>query len=93
MSKFGKELLKSMDEAIAIARGEADPSTYVVHVPAEVDVRAIRHKTGLSQNAFARKFGISASNLKNWEQGIRTPEGPARVLLTIIDREPECGGR
>jgi putative transcriptional regulator len=41
----------------------------------------------MSQNDFAEQFGISAATLRNWELGRRQPEGPARVLLTIIDRE------
>ena len=90
MTALGKRLIKAAKEARAIARGDAERSTYRVHVPLDVDVRAIRAKLGLSQNAFASKFGISPANLKNWEQGIRAPEGPARVLLTIIDHEPEA---
>ena len=42
----------------------------------------------MSQNAFADQFGISPATLRNWEQGRRQPDGLARVLLTIIDREP-----
>jgi len=93
MTTLGKRLIKAAKEARAIARGDAERSTYRVHVPSDVDVRdvrAIRTKLGLSQNAFASKFGISPANLKNWEQGIRAPEGAARVLLTIIDHEPEA---
>ncbi|MBI3695349.1 MAG: helix-turn-helix domain-containing protein [Acidobacteria bacterium] len=44
----------------------------------------------MSQGAFAARFGISPATLRNWEQGRRLPEGPARVLLAIIDREPEA---
>ena len=52
------------------------------------DVAAIRSKTGLSQPAFARSIGISLGTLKNWEQGRRRPEGPARVPLALIDKRP-----
>ena len=47
---------------------------------------AIRAKTGLSQDRFARAFQISPYTLRNWEQGRRVPEGPARALLLAIDR-------
>lgn len=57
---------------------------------APVDVAAIRAKSGLSQERFAAVFGISLSTLRNWEQGRRAPEGPARVLLQVIDHEPEA---
>jgi putative transcriptional regulator len=53
-----------------------------------VDVVAIRAKTGLSQERFARAFRISPHTLRNWEQGRRVPEGPALVLLQAIDRAP-----
>lgn len=52
-----------------------------------LDVRAVRAKTGLSQEQFAETFGVSVATLRNWEQGRRTPEGAARVLLTVIDRD------
>jgi putative transcriptional regulator len=55
-----------------------------------LDVAAIRKKTGLSQERFARAFQISPHTLRNWEQGRRIPEGPARALLLAIDRDPEA---
>jgi DNA-binding transcriptional regulator YiaG len=57
-------------------------------VPPQVDVRAIRERLGLSQARFAARFGFSAAAVRQWEQGRRKPHGPARVLLTIIAREP-----
>ena len=56
MSKLGKRLIKAAKSAQVIARGEADPKTYKVHVPAHLDVRAIRTKLKMSQNAFAARF-------------------------------------
>jgi len=53
-----------------------------------LDVRGVRTKTGLSQDQFAETFGVSVATLRNWEQGRRAPEGAARVLLTVIDRDP-----
>jgi DNA-binding transcriptional regulator YiaG len=58
--------------------------------PERVDVRAIRTKLKLSQAEFAARFGFSAAAVRQWEQGRRYPHGPARVLLTIIDREPNA---
>ena len=58
--------------------------------PTQVDVRAIREKLSLSQSEFAARFGFTASAVRQWEQGRRYPHGPARVLLTIIDREPNA---
>jgi len=55
-----------------------------------LDVAAIRAKTGLSQDRFSRAFQISPHTLRNWEQGRRVPEGPARALLLAIDRDPKA---
>ena len=90
MSALGKRLIKAAREARAIARGEADPSTYRVHVPAEVDVKLIRRRLKLTQAEFARRFGIPPGTLRDWEQGRRHPEGPARALLLVIQHEPKA---
>ena len=59
-----------------------------VHVPREVDVAAIRKATDLSQDVFASRIGVAVGTLRNWEQGRRRPEGPARVLLALLERNP-----
>jgi putative transcriptional regulator len=55
---------------------------------AEVDVRAVRARTGLSQAKFAELLSIEVSTLRNWEQGRREPTGPARALLRAIHNDP-----
>ena len=55
-----------------------------------LDVRAIRTKLKMSQNAFAARFGILPSTLRDWEQNRRHPDGAARVLLMVIDKEPDA---
>jgi putative transcriptional regulator len=45
-------------------------------------------REGLSQEQFAAAFGVSLGTVRNWEQGRRTPDGPARVLLTVIEKSP-----
>ena len=70
--------------------GEADTRRYRVHVPDRVDVRAIRSKLGLTQEAFAGRFGFSVNTLRHWEQGKRQPEGPTRAYLLVIDRAPNA---
>ena len=69
---------------------DGDRAGFAVHAiqVSNPDVAAIRGRTGLSQPAFARSIGISLGTLKNWEQGRRRPEGPARVLLALIDKRP-----
>ena|ERR1700722_13870485 len=85
----GSEIIEAMQNAVAYAKGDHGMGrAHAVLVPPRIDVKQVRHKLGLSQNDFAEKFGIKTATLRNWEQGRRQPEGPARVLLTIIDREP-----
>ncbi len=54
------------------------------------DARAIRKATGLTQQAFAWRYGFDVSALRDWEQGRRTPDRSARVLLAIIKYEPKA---
>lgn len=80
-------LLQGMDEARRFLAGE-DVAGLRVHFPRGGDVAAIRKRTGLSQAAFARQIGVSVGTLRNWEQGRRCPDGPARVLLALLDKDP-----
>ena len=75
------------------ARGLDDVDSETVHVPRDVDARAIRQKLGLTQGAFAARFGIPVATLRDWERRRRRPEGPGRVLLTVIEREPDAVSR
>ncbi|MCB8879582.1 helix-turn-helix domain-containing protein [Acidisoma cellulosilytica] len=52
-------------------------------------VKAIRRKVARSAKAFEERFGIPAATLNNWEQGRREPDPAARLLLRVIEREPE----
>ncbi len=60
-----------------------------VITPRLPDVRAIRRRLGLSQAQFARRFGFSLRTIQEWEQGRAIPDGPARVLLRVIERSPK----
>lgn len=88
MSEAGSRILRSVKHARAYARGEATEG-FVAHVPASVDVKAIRTKLGLSQESFGLRFGFSPAAVRDWEQHRRQPEQAARVLLLVIDRNPE----
>lgn len=84
---IGQELLDAMHEAIEHARGEIDLQEHEVE---DIDVRALRKRLKMSQSEFAIFCGVNVHTLRNWEQGRRHPEGPARVLLLVVDREPEA---
>jgi putative transcriptional regulator len=81
-----KKVARDLREAIAHVKGEGTGA--VVHFAQDGDVGAVREKTELSQEDFARTFGVSLGTLRNWEQGRRVPDRPARVLLTLINRDP-----
>jgi putative transcriptional regulator len=81
------KIAEGLNEALAIARGEAKPAR--LHVPSEIDVRAIRAKLGMSQEDFAAVFGFTVEQIKNWEQGRSRPLGGVRAYLMIIDRDPK----
>jgi putative transcriptional regulator len=83
------ELLESVQQMDAIARGARKPSRVRV-VDASVEVKAIRAKTKLSQAQFARLLNVDVATLRNWEQGRRKPQGPARALLKAVDRDPKA---
>ena len=90
MSKIGNELIQSLEEAAAFVKGTGVKANYRVHVPSDLDVKAIRTKLKLTQAAFAERFGFSVKNIRNWEQGARQPEGPARAYLVVIGQDPEA---
>lgn len=83
-----EELLTSVRQAGRIRRGTLKPSRVTAFRPA--DVRAVRAKLGTSQTQFALMIGVSVATLRNWEQGRRTPDGPALALLRVAARNPKA---
>jgi putative transcriptional regulator len=84
------KIMEGLDQARAYLEGTADRRRYRVHVPEKVDVRKIRARLGLSQEAFAATYGFALSAVRDWEQGRRRPERSARILLKIVEKEPEA---
>jgi putative transcriptional regulator len=83
------KILTGARQALAYARGELTEG-FVVHVPEEFDVKALRRKLGMSQSRFAASFGFGLDAVPSWEQGRRRPEGAARVLLPEEARRAYC---
>lgn len=83
-----EELKQSLREANLIKRGKLKPKRRF-QVNPESNLVRVRARLGLSQSKFAAILGISPDTLQNWEQGRRTPSGPAKVLLKIAARHPE----
>lgn len=73
------EIARQIAEDDALARRDA--AAYVLRV---------RRRTGLTQAAFAERVGVPLNTVRNWEQGKRSPAGPARALLKVLDRAPEA---
>lgn len=92
MTKAFESIKQGLTEAIDFAQGkESGARVHQIAVP-EVDVAAIRAKTGLSQAEFARSIGVAKGTLLNWEHGRRHPTGPAQVLLAMIAKRPSLVG-
>lgn len=85
--KVFDQIAEGLNEALAVARGDAEP--YKLHVPAEIDVKAIRVRTGLTQKDFASTFGFGFDQLKQWEQGRSRPVQAMRAYLLLINSEPQ----
>jgi putative transcriptional regulator len=91
MSKTAFDKIKAgLDEAKAYLDGSADKSRYGIHVPRRVNVKRIRTRLGLSQESFAQTYGFALSAVRDWEQGRRQPERSARILLKVVEKEPEA---
>ena len=85
MNTFGDDLIQSLTEALAHAKGEGSA---IVHVP--VAPREVRKQAKLTQAQMAPLMGMSLSGYRKWEQGTRRVSGPAATLLRVIEREPEA---
>lgn len=85
---IGRDIIAGLENALAHATGERPARETRVEVPV-LDVRSIRERLGLTQAEFAVKYGFSVGAVRNWEQGIRRPERAARLLLAVIERDPD----
>jgi len=86
----GRKITNGLREAIAHAQGrQSRVRVKQVRVPEEVNVRALRERLNLSQREFALRFGFSLACVRNWEQHRRFPDGASRVLLKVIEHNPE----
>lgn len=90
MTKPGSRILQGAREALAFASGQAEADAFRVHVPDHVDVKKIRRKLGLSQHAFAARYGFTVGRVRDWEQGRSPIDTPSRILLLVIENEPEA---
>ena len=87
MSAF-ESIKQGLEEAKEFSKGQGTHAiVHEISVPT-INVAEVRARTGLSQSDFAKSIGVAKGTLLNWEQGRRTPQGPAQVLLALIERKP-----
>ena len=88
MGKAFTEISAGLTDAVKHAKGES--TNTVEHKPEAIDVKSIRESSGMTQQKFCAAFGISLGTLRHWEQGLRSPRGPARVLLKVVKHNPSA---
>ncbi|MCY3980843.1 MAG: helix-turn-helix domain-containing protein [Alphaproteobacteria bacterium] len=89
-TETGVEIEAALGEVLAHVRGETALPCRIVNDPAAGRIVALRKRMKLSRQKFADRFGLDARAIQDWEQGRRVPDRAARVLLTVIDREPDA---
>jgi putative transcriptional regulator len=82
------KIAAGLGDALAYVEGTTDLSRYRIHVPADIDVKAIRTRLKMSQDRFASTFGFPLGTLRDWEQGRGRPDTAARAYLLVIARIP-----
>lgn len=78
-------IMDGIEDATAFVHGKAARARVV----AGPDIKAIRKRINMTQAVFARTYGLPLGTVKDWEQGRRQPDAPARALLTVIAKRPE----
>lgn len=88
MGNTFESIARGLNESVAHAKGKK--VAVKTYTPEPVDVSALRHRMGMTQEQFAARFGFSVATLRHWERGDRTPQGAALVLLNVINRAPDA---
>ena len=94
-TQLGREVESALGEVLAHVRGEVELPGGIIDDPTAERIVALRKRMKLSRQKFAdrwrrERIGLDARAVQDWEQGRRVPDRAARVLLTVIDREPEA---
>ncbi len=88
-TEFGSAMVESLEEAVAWKRGDLALGTVNIEPMSVERIRSIRRKVARTAAEFERRFGIPAATLNNWEQGRRIPDPAARLLLKMIEADPD----
>ena len=87
MSEVANDILKSLEQAVAISKGEIKPAAVTRYEIA--DVKAIRAQLAVTQKELAQAIDVSVDTVKSWEQGRRNPTGLACKVLMLLSKEPK----
>ena len=85
------ELVTAMQQAVEHAQGKRKLRTHKLSYRYRAtQIRKIRERLKLTQPQMAVMLGVTVSGFRKWEQGDREPSGAARMLLRVMEREPEA---
>ncbi|WP_252177505.1 helix-turn-helix domain-containing protein [Endozoicomonas sp. 4G] len=87
MKSVANSIIQGLEEAVAYTKGEDTGA--IVHEMTPLDIKDIRQQLDMTQEEFAQAVGVKLPTLRHWERGDRKPNGPARVLLNLLAREPK----
>ena len=88
MSNAFDEIKSGLQDAVAWQKGDHTKGMAHFVKSLDIDVKAIREKLNVTQEAFCSMYGVSLSTLKKWETGAREPEGPTKAYLYLISQKP-----
>ncbi len=84
------KIMAGLEDALAHAKGDASRAQVHKIQVKDVDVAKVRESMNLTQEEFATVFHVKSGTVRNWEQKVRKPQGPALVLLNVIVNHPEA---
>ena len=93
--RMGEELIEAMQEFIDYSEGKLDlrtshfPVSPVCDTISPAAIKAVREKLKMSQSVFALVIGVSKKTVESWESGRYKPDGAARRLITIMQKDPD----
>lgn len=89
-TKVRRDVEEALGEVLVHVKGETALACAIVDDPSAARIHALRKRMKLSRRMFADRFGLDARAIQDWEQDRRTPDRAARVLLTVIERDPKA---
>jgi putative transcriptional regulator len=93
MSKMGQELIAAVQEALDDAEGKIELRTTRLNISpvaekiSAEEIKGIRKELGMTQGAFATVIGVSRKTVESWEIGRYTPDGAARRLISVMQKD------